>query len=143
MTARKLAACAAAFVLTASGAFAQIPGQYPVRPVRIIVPGSVGTGMDNMGRAFAQALTDHYKQQVIIDNRAGAGSLIGTGIVAGAAPDGYTLGIASTSSIVAPLLQAKPPYNPVRDLVQIALLSSLTSVVVVAPGVPAKNIKDF
>jgi tripartite-type tricarboxylate transporter receptor subunit TctC len=118
-------------------------GSFPVRPVRVIVPGSVGTGMDHMGRSLAQVLTEAYKQQVIIDNRAGAGSLIGTGIVAGAAPDGYTLGVASTSSIVAPLLQTKPPYDPLRDLVQIALLSSLTSVLVVAPGVPAKNAKDF
>jgi tripartite-type tricarboxylate transporter receptor subunit TctC len=116
---------------------------FPTRPVRVIVPGSVGTGMDYMGRSLANVLSEQYKHQVIIDNRAGAGSLIGTGIVSGAAPDGYTLGIASTSSIVAPLLQAKPPYDPLRDLVQIALLSSLTSVVVVAPGVPAKSIKEF
>ena len=123
-------------------AYAQNPS-FPVRPVRVIVPGSAGTGMDYMGRSLAQVLTEAYKQQVIIDNRAGAGSLIGTGIVAGAAPDGYTLGVASTSSIVAPLLQAKPPYDPLRDLVPVGLLSSLTSVLVVAPGVPAKSVKEF
>jgi tripartite-type tricarboxylate transporter receptor subunit TctC len=133
---------AALFLFFSTTAQAQ-SSAFPNRPVRIIVPGSVGTGMDNMGRAFAQALTERYKQQVIIDNRAGAGSLIGTGIVATAAPDGYTLGIASTSSIVAPLLQAKMPYNPLDDLVQIALLSSLTSVLVVAPNVPAKSVKEF
>jgi tripartite-type tricarboxylate transporter receptor subunit TctC len=138
-----IAGCVAVFLFAGSTAQAQTSTAFPARPVRVIVPGSVGTGMDHMGRSLAQVLTDTYKQQVIIDNRAGAGSLIGTGIVAGAAPDGYTLGVASTSSIVAPLLQAKPPYDPLRDLVQIALLSSLTSVVVVAPGVPAKNIKEF
>src|SRR3954447_12049612 len=122
---------------------AQTNTAFPARPVRVIVPGSAGTGMDHMGRTLAQVLTEAYKQQVIIDNRAGAGSLIGTGTVAGAAPDGYTLGVASTSSIVAPLLQARPPYDPLRDLVPIALLSSLTSVLVVAPGVPAKNVKEF
>src|SRR4029078_4194876 len=99
--------------------------------------------LDHMGRSLAQVLSEQYKHQVIIDNRAGAGSLIGTGIVTGAAPDGYTLGIASTSSIVAPLLQGKPPYNPLADLVQVALLSSLTSVLVVAPNVPAKNAKEL
>ena len=132
-------ACAASFLI-ATTAFAQT---YPTRPVRLIVPASTGTGMDHMGRSLAQVMSEQYKQQVIIDNRAGAGSLIGTGIVAGAAPDGYTLGVASTSSIVAPLLQSKPPYRPLEDLVQIALLSSLTSVLVVAPNVPAKNVKEL
>jgi tripartite-type tricarboxylate transporter receptor subunit TctC len=99
--------------------------------------------MDYMGRSIAQVLGESYRQQVIIDNRAGAGSLIGTAIVASAAPDGYTLGIASTSSVVAPLLQVKAPYRPLEDLVPIALLSSLTSIVVVAPGVAAKNVREL
>ena len=133
-------ACA---LMCAGGALAQSSTPYPTRPVRLIVPASTGTGMDHMGRSLAQVLSEQYKHQVIIDNRAGAGSLIGTGIVTGAAPDGYTLGVASTSSIVAPLLQSKPPYNPLADLVQIALLSSLTSVLVVAPNVPAKNAKEL
>ncbi|HEV7799872.1 MAG TPA: tripartite tricarboxylate transporter substrate-binding protein, partial [Burkholderiales bacterium] len=135
-----------ALLLLAGTAHAQSPGSataFPVRPVRIIVPASAGSGMDYMGRSVAQVLTETYKQQVIIDNRAGAGSLIGTAIVAGAASDGYTLGIASTSSVVAPLLQLKPPYRPLEDLLPIALLSSLTSIVVVAPGVPAKNIREL
>lgn len=118
-------------------------GDFPVRPVRMIVPGSPATGMDNMGRVVARGLTELFKQQVIVDNRAGAGSLIGSGIVAGAAPDGYTIGVASTSTIVAPMLQAKPPFNPVKDFVNIALLSSITSVLVVAPEIPAKNLKEF
>ena len=146
MNALAMRACTALLLLS-SVAHAQSSGSsaatYPIRPVRVIVPGSAGTGMDYMGRSVAQVLSEAYKQQVIIDNRAGAGSLIGTGIVVSAAPDGYTLGIASTSSIVAPLLQSKPPYRPLEDLVPIALLSSLTSVVVVAPGVPAKNIKEL
>lgn len=127
-----------------STAPAQVPADtFPSRPVRLIVPGSPATGMDNMGRVVARGLTEALKQQVIVDNRAGAGSLIGSGIVAGATPDGYTLGVASTSTIVAPLLQAKPPYRPVEDFVNIALLSSITSVLVVAPEIPAKNVKEF
>jgi hypothetical protein len=127
-----------------SAAGAQAPAdKFPTRPVRMIVPGSPATGMDNMGRVVARGLTELFKQQVIIDNRAGAGSLIGSGIVAGATPDGYTIGVASTSTIVAPLLQTKPPFHPVKDFVNIALLSSITSVLVVAPELPAKNLKEF
>jgi len=134
----------ALLMLVSTAVMAQMPaGEFPTRPVRMIVPGSPATGMDNMGRVVAQALTEVYKQQVIVDNRAGAGSLIGSGIVAGAAPDGYTIGVASTSTVVAPLLQAKPPFHPVKDFVNIALLSSITSVLVVAPEIPAKNVEEF
>ena len=133
----------AVLLLVTAGAPAQTPASFPNRPVRLIVPASPGSGMDYLGRNVAQTLSDIYKQQVIVDNRAGAGSLIGSGIVAGAAPDGYTIGVASTSTIVAPLLQIKPPYNAVRDFAPIVELSSMTSVVVVAPGVAAKNIQEF
>ncbi len=122
---------------------AQNDVQYPRRPVRLIVPASTGSGMDYMGRAVAQSLSDKYKQQVIVDNRAGAGSLIGSGVVAAATPDGYTLGVASTSTQVAPLLQSKPPYRPLEDFAPIVLLSSITSILVVAPGVPAKTAAEF
>jgi tripartite-type tricarboxylate transporter receptor subunit TctC len=132
-------------MLATTAVMAQTPAasSFPNRPVRLIVPASPGSGMDYLGRNISQTLSDMYKQQVIIDNRAGAGSLIGSGIVAGAAPDGYTIGVASTSTIVAPLLQIKPPYNAVKDFVPIVELSSMTSVVVVAPGVAAKNIQEF
>lgn len=134
----------ALLMLVSIAVMAQTPaGDYPTRPVRMIVPGSPATGMDNMGRVVARGLTEVFKQQVIVDNRAGAGSLVGSGIVAGATPDGYTIGVASTSTIVAPLLQSKPPFRPVEDFVNIALLSSITSVLVVAPEIPAKNVKEF
>lgn len=109
----------------------------------MIVPGSPATGMDNMGRVVARTMSDALKQQVVVDNRAGAGSLIGSGIVAASTPDGYTIGVASTSTIVAPLLQAKQPFHPLNDFVNIALLSTITSVLVVAPSVPAKNVREF
>lgn len=134
----------AVLVFASAVVMAQAPAaDFPTRPVRMIVPGSPGTGMDNMGRVVARGLTEVFKQQVIVDNRAGAGSLVGSGIVAGSAADGYTVGVASTSTIVAPLLQAKPAFNPMKDFVNIALLSSITSVLVVAPDVPAKNVKEF
>lgn len=135
------AAMVAAGVAAAAHAAAQ--AGYPSRPIRMVVPGSPATGMDNMGRVVARVMGDAIRQQIIVDNRAGAGSLIGSGIIATATPDGYTIGVASTSTIVAPLLQAKPPYDPLKDFTQIALLSSLTSVLVVAPGVPVKNAQEF
>ena len=98
-------ACAAAVLASTAGAWAQ--ANFPVRPIRLVVPSSPATGMDNMGRVVARAMSEAIRQQVVVDNRAGAGSLIGSGIVATAAPDGYTIGVASTSTLVAPLLQAK------------------------------------
>lgn len=126
-----------------AAAQAAAQANFPVRPIRMVVPSSPATGMDNMGRVVARAMSEAIRQQVVVDNRAGAGSLIGSGIVATAAPDGYTIGIASTSTIVAPLLQSKPPYDPLKDFTPIALLSSITSVLVVAPGVPVKNAQEF
>lgn len=143
MAAKQVLAHALAAVLGIGAATAQAQNTYPNRPVRVIVPASTGSGMDYMGRSVALALSEKYRQQVIIDNRAGAGSLIGTNIVATATPDAYTLGVASTSSLVAPLLQSKPPYHPIDDLAPIALLSSLVSIMVVAPGVQAKNVQEF
>jgi tripartite-type tricarboxylate transporter receptor subunit TctC len=128
-------------LFTAGHAAAQ--AGFPVRPIRMVVPSSPATGMDNMGRVVARAMSEAVRQQVVVDNRAGAGSLIGSGIVATAAPDGYTIGIASTSTIVAPLLQSRPPYDPLKDFTPIALLSSITSVLVVAPGVPVRNAQEF
>jgi tripartite-type tricarboxylate transporter receptor subunit TctC len=116
---------------------------YPTKPIHLIVPASPGTGLDYLGRNVALALSEIYKQQVICDNRAGAGSLIGSGLIVSAVPDGYTIGVISTSTIVAPLLQAKQPYRPIEDFAPIALLASITSVLAVAPGIPAKNAQEF
>ena len=145
MKASTLVRCALSLVLMqcAAAALGQAKAAYPTRPVRLIVPASAGSGMDYLGRAVSQVLTESYGQQVIVDNRAGAGSLIGSGIVATAAPDGYTLGVASTSTLVAPLLQTNPPYRPLQDFAPVALLSSITSMLVVAPGVKAKSVQEF
>ena len=140
----KRAGFAFLMLLVAPSAIAQSPaGKFPSRPVRMIVPVSPGTGSDSIARVVARGLTEIFGQQVVVDNRAGAGSLIGSTIVASAAPDGHTIGVAATSTMVAPLLQARPPYRPVEDFINIALLTSITSVLVVAPEVPAKNIREF
>ena len=116
---------------------------YPVHPIRMIIPASPGSGSDYFGRTVAQSLTDLYRQQVIADNRAGAGGLIGASLIASATPDGYTIGIASSSLIVSPLLQKTPPYRSIEDFAPVALMASITSVLAVAPAEPATTAKEF
>ena len=116
---------------------------YPARPIRMIIPASPGTGSDYFGRKVAQALSEMYRQQVIADNRAGAGGLIGATLIATSTPDGYSIGVASSSLVVAPLFQIQPPYRPIEDFAPIALMSSITSILAVAPGVPSRTLKEF
>lgn len=116
---------------------------YPERPIRYIIPSSPGTGADFFGRYIAQGLTEIYKQQVVADNRTGAGGLIGCTLIAQSNPDGYTIGSASSSLMVSPLLQVKPPYHPVRDFAPIALLASIPSVVMVSATLPVKNVREL
>lgn len=116
---------------------------FPTRRICLIVPFSAGTGSDFFARTVGQALTEIYKQQVVVDNRPGAGGLIGGTLVSKSGTDGYTLGLASTSHVVGPLLQKRPPYRPIEDFTAIAQLASVTSVVVVAPNVQAKNVKEL
>jgi tripartite-type tricarboxylate transporter receptor subunit TctC len=133
----------AALALGCAAATALCADPYPVRPIRMIIPASPGSGSDYFGRTVAQALSELYKQQVIADNRAGAGGLIGASLIAAASPDGYNIGVASSSLVVAPLFQLNPPYRPIADFAPIALMSSITSVLAVAPGVPARTVKEF
>ncbi len=116
---------------------------FPTKPVRLIVTSGAGSGVDYFARTLAQPLTELYRQQVVADNRPGAGGLIGAGTIAAAAPDGYTIGIASTAHVVAPVLQAKPPYRPIEDFTPIALLTSLPSVVVATASIPAKSVQEL
>ena len=101
---------------------------FPTRPIRLIVTTSAGSGVDFFARTIAQSLTELEEQQVIVESRPGAGGLIGASTIAQATPDGYTLGIASTAHVVAPVLQSKPPYRPIDDFTPIALLTSLPAV---------------
>ena len=139
--------CATAIAMMCSAALtatvALAADSYPARPIRIIIPASPGSGSDYFGRTVAQALSELYGQQVIADNRAGAGGLIGASLIAASTPDGYNLGVASSSLVVSPLFQAKPPYRPIEDFAPIALMASITSVLAVAPGVPARNVREF
>ncbi len=136
--------CAAALACCAVlAAAAGAADTYPARPIRMIIPASPGSGSDYFGRTVAQALSEMYKQQVIADNRAGAGGLIGATLIATSTPDGYNIGVASSSLVVAPMFQINPPYRPIADFAPIALMASITSILAVAPGVPARTVKEF
>ena len=117
---------------------------FPAKPVRIIVPFPAGGGSDIVGRIMAARLTEQMKQQVIVDNRGGAGGSIGTEAAARAAPDGYTLVLASTSEIaVNPAIYTKLTYDTVRDLAPVALIASTPVVIAVHPSLPVKNVRDL
>jgi tripartite-type tricarboxylate transporter receptor subunit TctC len=118
--------------------------QYPAKPVRIIVPFSAGGGTDLVARAVGQKLADKWGQSVVVDNRVGAGGMIGADAVAKSQGDGYTLLMASPQEIaVNHLLYPKVAYNPERDFAPITLVAVTPLVVAVYPGVPAKNIQEL
>jgi tripartite-type tricarboxylate transporter receptor subunit TctC len=117
---------------------------YPTRPVRLIVPYPPGGGNDTLARLFGVKLTEAWGQQVVVDNRPGAGTIIGTQLAARAVPDGYTLLLSSIAThAIAPNLYAKPGYDPVKDFEPITLLAVAPTVVCVNPSVPAKSLKEL
>ena len=127
-------------VILCAGASAQ---QYPTKPVRLIVPYAPGGGVDIVARALAQELTRRLGQQIIVDNRTGAGGNIGSDVVAKATPDGYTLLIASPANAVNPSLYAKMPFNPARDLTPVALIATVPAILLASPTLPVKSIKEL
>ena len=132
----------AAFVLLLAAA-AALAQSFPDKPIRMIVPLPPGTASDFLARTLGQSLADAYRQQVVVDNRPGAGGLIGSGIVAKAAADGYTLAMVAPPHLMAPLLQAEPPYRPLQDFTAIIEVAATPNIVVVAPNVPAKNVQEL
>jgi tripartite-type tricarboxylate transporter receptor subunit TctC len=117
---------------------------YPTKPVRMVVPFPAGGATDIVGRLIAQKLSEAWRQQVFVDNRAGAGGTIGSDVAARAPADGYTIlmGTSSTHAI-APSLYSKLPYDPVRDFAPITLVASATVLLAVHPSVPAKNVREL
>ncbi|OGA51443.1 MAG: LacI family transcriptional regulator [Betaproteobacteria bacterium RIFCSPLOWO2_12_FULL_62_13] len=116
---------------------------YPARAVRVIVPFAPGGGTDNLVRIMAPKMSANLGQQVIVDNRPGAGSQIGTELVAKAAPDGYTILFVDTSFTSSPSLYPKLPYDPIRDFAPVSLLASAPVVLIVHPSVPVKTLKEL
>jgi len=116
---------------------------YPVRPIRIYVASSPGTADDFFARALAEELKHFYRQRVIIDNRSGAGGLIGNTLVSKSNADGYTLGMVGVTRLISELVREEPPYRALADIVGIAHVASITNVLVVAPAVPARTAPEF
>ncbi len=122
---------------------AQQATSYPARPVRIIVPQSPGASTDLTARLIAQKLSVVLGQPVIVDNRPGAGSVIGTEDVAKATPDGHTLLVVASSLTLNPTLHKNLGYDPVRDFAPITQLSSFPNMITVHPTLPVKTVKDL
>jgi tripartite-type tricarboxylate transporter receptor subunit TctC len=117
---------------------------WPTKPVRIIVPFAPGGTADTLGRLAAQKLSEAFKESFIVENRPGAGGSIASETVARAAPDGYTLVVSGVAShVVAPALPRGVPYDPVKDFSHIALFGGPPAVLVVHPGVPAKDLREL
>jgi len=117
---------------------------YPQKPVRLIVPSGPSGTVDALARVLAQKLAESWGQQIIIDNRPGAGGMIGVGAVAKAAADGYTLLMASNGNLATTeALYKNVPYDPVGDFAPIALVASNPYVLVVHPSMPVKNVRDL
>lgn len=117
---------------------------YPSKPIRLIVPFPPGGGSDVVGRIIAQSLTARFGEQVIVDNRGGAGGSIGTGVAARSDPDGYTMVLASTSEIaINPSLYPDLGYSTIKDLTPVAMVATTPMVVVTNPSLPVSSMQDL
>ena len=116
---------------------------YPVRPVRMIVPFSPGGATDVPARILAQRLSEALGHQIVIDNRPGAGAVLGTDAVAKAPPDGYTLLLTATTHVISASLYKKLPYDAIRDFAPVMLIGSGPNVLAVHPSLPAKNVREL
>lgn len=116
---------------------------YPSRPIRVIVPQSAGGSTDVAARVLTDRLTEVLKQNIVVDNRPGAGSLNGTETVAKSAPDGYTLLIIAASLTITPAIQTNLPFDPERDFTPITQIVDLPHVVTLHPGINAKSVGEF
>jgi putative tricarboxylic transport membrane protein len=118
--------------------------QYPSRPIRLIMPNAPGSSADTMGRIAANKLSDALGQQIVVDNRAGAGGVLGMEIGKNANPDGYTLMATSLGALtVSPHIRKNLPYDPMKDFEYVALYSRQGNVLVVNPGMPVKSVKEL
>ncbi|HZN23221.1 MAG TPA: tripartite tricarboxylate transporter substrate binding protein [Burkholderiales bacterium] len=130
--------------LSLIAAEAAIAQAYPVRPIRLVVPYPAGGPTDFVGRTVGQKLSQFLGQQVVVDNRPGAGTIIGSELVARAAPDGYTLLFGTGGgTFLAPLMLPKVPYDPHRDFEPVAMLVMSPQVLVVHPSVPAQSVSEL
>jgi tripartite-type tricarboxylate transporter receptor subunit TctC len=141
----RLLSIVAASLLVTGAAVAQTgDAGWPDRPIRLVVPFPAGSSTDIVARIIAQKLAHRLGQQIVIENRAGASGNIGADTVAKAAPDGYTIGIATASThAVAASLSANLPYDPIKDFAPVSMIGSQPYVLVLYPGLPANNLAEL
>src|SRR5437588_301121 len=136
-----LSACTAGSAWAQAGA---ADAAWPSKPIRVIVPFPAGSSTDVVARIVGQMVGARLNQQFVIDNRSGASGNLGADAIARAAPDGYTIGVATTSThALAPSLSANLPYDPVRDFAPVAMIGSAPYAMVVYPGLAAGSVQDF
>jgi tripartite-type tricarboxylate transporter receptor subunit TctC len=138
----RIAALVLGGVLTAAVAQAQ-HAAYPSRPLRLILPFPPGGSTDLLGRALAERLGERLRQPVVPENRPGAGGNVGAEAAARSAPDGYTLVLCAPSLAISPSLYRKLNYDPLRDLVPVALVATIPNLLVVHPSVPARTLAEL
>jgi tripartite-type tricarboxylate transporter receptor subunit TctC len=126
-----------------TAAIAQSAATYPAKPIRLVVPFPPGSGTDILARILAQEMSKSWKQTVVVDNRPGASTIIGTDIVAKAPPDGYALVMASNNHAINSTLFAKLPFDPVKDFTPVGQIAVLPFMLVVNPALPVNNVKDL
>jgi len=143
-SARRFGPSAAVLVALLLGGPDALAQSWPAKTVRIVVPFAPGGTADTLGRLVAQRLTESFKENFIIENRAGAGGAIGSDMVAKAAPDGYTLVVSGIAHFcILPALSKTVPYHPLRDFTHIALFGGPPGVLVVNPSLPVRDLKEF
>jgi tripartite-type tricarboxylate transporter receptor subunit TctC len=140
-TVRLLAGAIVLFVASAGPASAE--ADYPSRPIKLVVPFPAGGGIDGTARIAAASLSNVVGQQVVVQNVGGAGGAIGTDSIAKAEPDGYSLLYHSTTGIVHAAVTEKLPYDWLRDLAPVAIITRFAPVMIIAPTVPAADLKEF
>jgi tripartite-type tricarboxylate transporter receptor subunit TctC len=133
-------AAAAALIAASCTALAQT---YPARTIRLVIPFAPGGNTDIIGRTFVPKMAEIIGQQIIIDNRGGAGSIIGTEAVMRAAPDGYTLLLASAAHTINPAMVKKLPYDSIKDFTPLGVVADVPTALVLHPSLPARNVKEF
>lgn len=118
-------------------------GTYPVRPVRLVVPFPPGSASDFLARQLGALLGEGYRQQVVIDNRPGAGGLIGSQLIINGVPDGHTLGLIGAPHFVGVLMQPKRAYRPIEDVTMITQVATIPNLLSVAPNLPVKSVQEL
>jgi len=137
------AIAALAMAIIAAPVYCADAPDWPTRPVRIVAPFAPGGSADTLGRVVAEKLTVKFKQNFVVDNRAGAGGVVGSELVAGSAPDGYTLLVSGIASHAIAPAMSKVSFDPVKSFTHIALFGGPPIIVVVHPGIEARTLAQF